>query len=467
MHQIPLSDLHVRPGRLLEWTLCRPMQHAPDRAKLASYNQEKHFTAAVSAREENAPEKNWVASTFELTGPPDVAALEAALRLFVRRHEVLRCGFERLAGDLRCDVIPPAEIGFDRTDVGGFGTAEEVRAYLNRRITNTINTLDWPLFLAGAVLRPDGATVYLAFDHIVCDGMSLVIAVNELATAYEANRRGEPVVLPAVGSYLDFGDTQRDRYAGLRADGPELAYWRSFIASAGTFFPRIPLDFGVPDGAVHPATNETIPLLDDAEATAFEERCRTHGAKLFMGLLAAVGMALRDVAGVPVYRGLMPIGERKLEPWDRSFGWFVNTLPIEFPIPPDAGFDTVLAGARAGFRDLIRSVDTPFVKAWELLAPQYYGLRSWPYPVNFFSFLDYRRLPGAAQHDRWRPTTIPQATHSNTGNMWLFRNARGVYLNTIYPDTPQGRAAMSAYRGAIARTVAGVAADARIPAHAG
>jgi hypothetical protein len=282
-----------------------------------------------------------------------------------------------------------------------------------------------------------------------------------MQVAYEAISRGRPPELPDVGSYLDFGDAQRDRFTAMTADGPELAHWRRFVAANGDFFPRVPLDFGVADQQLYPATNETTHLLDDARATALERVCAEHGGKLFQGVLATVGMALAEVSGVRTYRGLLPVGERKDPAWRQAFGWFVNTMPIEFPVAPDMDFAAVLAGVRDGWKELIANVDTPFIKAWELLAPHYYQLRMWPFPVNFYSFIDFRKLPGAQRAGQWRPRTIPEASHANTGNMWFFRNADGVFLNTIFPDTEQGHAAMTAYRAAIGRILHEVTATPR------
>jgi hypothetical protein len=379
----------------------------------------------------------------------------------VRRHEVLRCAFEGVDADLRCRIITPEDVVLDRHDAGAFATADETRNYLEKRFNETINTLGWPLFIMGAVLGEASTTVYMAFDHIVCDGMSLVMATNDMQVAYEAISRGRPPELPDVGSYLDFGDAQRDRFTAMTADGPELAHWRRFVAANGDFFPRVPLDFGVADQQLYPATNETTHLLDDARATALERVCAEHGGKLFQGVLATVGMALAEVSGVRTYRGLLPVGERKDPAWRQAFGWFVNTMPIEFPVAPDMDFAAVLAGVRDGWKELIANVDTPFIKAWELLAPHYYQLRMWPFPVNFYSFIDFRKLPGAQRAGQWRPRTIPEASHANTGNMWFFRNADGVFLNTIFPDTEQGHAAMTAYRAAIGRILHEVTATPR------
>ncbi|MFE3934094.1 condensation domain-containing protein, partial [Streptomyces goshikiensis] len=130
----------------------------------------------------------------------------------VRRHVVLRCEFRRLAGELSCAPFTPAELALDAVPVGSFDTSEGLRGFLTERFTRSIDTLSWPLFTMGAVLREDSATVYLAFDHIVCDGMSMPIVVREVLTEYEALRRGLDAGLPAAApSYLDFADEQLRR----------------------------------------------------------------------------------------------------------------------------------------------------------------------------------------------------------------------------------------------------------------
>ncbi|MFY1828332.1 condensation domain-containing protein [Myxococcus fulvus] len=457
MHQLPLEQAGFHAGHVHEWRL-RPAANtlaalaAGDRP--ASYNQEKHFAAAVSARQEHVSEDYWIGLSFRIPGPLDLAALEAALLHFVKRHEVLRCGFEQLiAGDLRCDVMTPSQVRLERTDVGHFASGAAVTAHIQQTFNRDIDTLSWPLFVMGVVVEASQATVYMGFDHILCDGLSLVFAVEDVQRDYAALAAGlTPAVEPA-GSYLDFGDAQRHRYSKLTADSPELDYWRAFIADAGDLFPHIPLELGLESGRMYPALNSTVRLLDDAGAQAFERLCQQRDTKLFMGLLAVVGMALRDISGSQVYRGFMPISERKDPRWRKSFGWFVNTLAIRFPIADGMKFPEVVEGVREGFEQLLRSVDVPFVKVWELLAPQYFHLRTWPFPVNFFSFLDYRKLPGADLLDVWRPKTMPESSHSNTGNMWFFRNAEGLFLHSIICDVPQSVDAFARYRAAIAATL--------------
>ncbi|MFF4830306.1 condensation domain-containing protein [Streptomyces sp. NPDC001315] len=416
--------------------------------------------------------------TFEIAGRLDTAALESALRLLVQRHEVLRCEFQRLAGDLNCTALSPEAITLEAEEVGHFHTADELHTYLDKTF-KSLDTLSWPLFLMGAVVRETNSTVYLCFDHIVCDGLSMPVVVNELQTAYAALTIGRPVELPASGSYLDFGDDQRRRYTSLRPDDDRLSYWRHFIDRNGGFFPRFPFDIGVSEDCLYPLVNRSHRLLDAQQTEALAAGARASGGSVFTGVLAAAATAQHRFGGPAVYRGMLPISERSStetsqtsatsnapDEWQHSIGWFVNTMPIEFRVG-EGGTDhaTTMRRARAAHTELQRHVGVPFVRAWELLAPETFSLHSWPYPVNFFSYIDFRRTPGGDQHPLWNPTLHVWATRGNGISHWFHRTATGLHVNMLHVDTPQAHEISDALHHELLRVlleIAGLRNDALV-----
>ncbi|MFI5619826.1 condensation domain-containing protein [Streptomyces sp. NPDC051567] len=457
MRQFPLEMHEVTPGRVVEWRLRSTAEQAGERVdaagRRASFNQDKHFTVAEESRAADDPAASWLAVTFEVAGALDEAALAQSLLSFVGRHEVLRCAFRRLAGELACEPLAPGELALDSEEVGAFDSSELLRGFLVERFKRSIDTLSWPLFTMGAVVRADSATVYLAFDHIVCDGMSMPIVVHEVLTSYEALCRGEECVLAPAPSYLDFADEQRRRYLSIDAGDARLDYWKTFIARNGAFFPRFPLDLGVEPDRMYPIVNEASLLLDAAEADVFEKTCLAAGGKPFMGVLAAVAVCLREAGGPGVYRGFMPVSERGRGTWADSVGWFVNTMPIEFDASPGRDFAQVMAAVREGFAEMIGHIDVPFVRAWELLAPEEFAARSWPYPVNFFSYIDMRKCRGAERHEEWRPASHVWSARANGACSWFQRDTDGLHMNSIYVDTPAARRTMGDFLEALRRTV--------------
>ncbi|WP_405786281.1 condensation domain-containing protein [Streptomyces sp. NBC_01367] len=461
MRQFPLEMHHMAPGRVVEWRLRSTAVEAADTGdpvgRKASFNQDKHFTVAEESRAADDPVASWVAVTFEVTGRLDEQALAQSLLSFVQRHEVLRCAFRRLAGEVACEPFDPAGLTLEPQQVGAFETSDLLRDFLVERFKRSIDTLSWPLFIMGAVEREESATVYLAFDHIVCDGMSMPIVAREVSLGYEALCTGESAELPPAPSYLDFAEEQRRRYLSIDASDERLGYWKAFMGQAGEFFPRFPLDLGVEPGRMYPIVNESSTLLDAAEAEVFEKTCLAAGGKPFMGVLASVAVCLREAGGPGVYRGFMPVSERGRDTWAHSVGWFVNTLPIEFDASPGRDFTQVMASVRAGFSEMMSHLDVPFVRAWQLLAPEEFAARSWPYPVNFFSYIDMRKCPGAERHDEWRPTTHVWSARANGACSWFQRDTDGMHMNSIYVDTPAARRTMGDFQEGLRLTVQEIA----------
>ncbi|WP_264300167.1 condensation domain-containing protein [Streptomyces phaeolivaceus] len=435
--------------------------------------------------------------TFEIAGLLDTEALESALLLLVRRHEVLRSEFQRLAGDLNCTALAPESMVLEAEEAGRFHTADDLHIHLDKTF-KSIDTLSWPLFLMGAVVREASATVYLCFDHIVCDGLSMPVVVNELQTSYAALTARRTPQLPPAGSYLVFGDEQRRRYAALRADDDRLTYWKDFIRGNGGFFPRFPFDLGVPEDQLYPLVNRSLPLLDPRRTDALAAGARTSGGSVFTAVLAAAATAQHRFGGPGVYRGLLPISERTEEgagepgresrrepgrepgrkaetesgsglardlggtpnPWQHSIGWFVNTMPIEFRVG-EGGADhaTTIARARTAYGELQRHAGVPFVRAWELLAPETFSLHHWPCPVNFFSYIDFRRTPGGLQHPLWKPTLHVWAARGNGISHWFHRTATGLHVNMLHVDTPQAHEISDALHAELVRVLLEIAGE--------
>ncbi|GAA0348429.1 alpha/beta fold hydrolase [Streptomyces blastmyceticus] len=458
--QIPVAELDVFPGCAVEWRV-RAMEPrgAAEAARprgIASYNQEEGFTTAQDAHGADDPVFVHEVVTFEIQGRLDRPALDSALLYFVRRHEVLRCTFQQLAGDLSCDVLEPDDVALETIDSGYFDSSVELRSHLARFIRK-IDALSGLLFVMGAVIGDERTTVYLAFDHLVTDGVSASIAVHDVATAYAAFSCGRQPVLPEAGSYLTFSHEQRRRIGSMDVDDDRLDHWKAFMARNGDFFPPFPLDLGLEPGRMYPAVNETDTLLAEVEVEALEARCRAANGRLFMGLLAAVGISLRKEGGPEVYRGFMPVSGRGQGPYTHSMGWFANPMPIEFSVAKGKDLTEVMTDVRTASSEMRKHVDVPFVKALHLLAPQYSAMSSWPYAVNLFSYLDFRKTPGSGNHAAWKARKHVWVSHSNGICFFFHRNDTGLCVNSVFADTPQARHTKEAFRETLSRTLENMA----------
>ncbi|MEV7419897.1 condensation domain-containing protein [Streptomyces sp. NPDC089919] len=463
MLQLPGPELVIAPGRAVEWRVHTVTGGTPAPGRTPSHNQEYHFVACApppgQAEDPDGrpgPRTDSFAVTFEIDGRLDEPALEAALLHCVRRHEVLRCDFRpSAAGGLDIEVAEPADVKLERIDRGTTASTAEARAYAERFLRST-DTRRGPWFVMGATVRRDSATVHLVCDHLVTDGTSLMVLVHDVATAYEAFAAGRQPQLPLPGGFLDHGRAERERAAAARPDDAALAPWRGFIARNGGPFPKFPLDLGIEPGAGAPAVNSTDPLLDRAGAAALEARLRTLGAGVPAGVLAALGVSLRAEGGPDVHRALVPVSTRGRGRHAHGAGWFVNLVPVEFPVPEGAELAPTVAGVRDASTRMVRAGRIPFVVMLRLLAPEHYA-RPWPHAVNFSSYMDYRAVPGAARHAARRVAGYTSVPATNGMFLWVFRSDAGIHLNCVHVDTREARRVKAALIGTLSRTLENMA----------
>ncbi|QES51646.1 hypothetical protein DEJ50_31135 [Streptomyces venezuelae] len=465
MLQLPVEDMEMAPGYAVEWTVSaagtagHPEESDP--AALASYNQQDHFSVAQALRAADVGYASYIGGSFEIPGSLDRAALEAALLHLVRRHEVLRCVFREAADGPAVEVVPPQDVKLERVDVGRIGSAAEARAYVQQFLRGT-DTLRGPWIVMGAMIREGSASVYFACDHLLSDGVSTPVAIHDIATAYAAYAQGREPVLPEAGGFLAHGAAERRRGEAMGPEDALLDHWKRFVArNGGQVFPSLPLDLGIEPGVPYRAVNEADTLLPAGRLEAMEARCRSVGARTSTGVLAALGVSLKREGGPDVHRALVPVSTRGRGPYEHGMGWFVNTLPVEFPVADDSDFAGVMAGAQEAMDTMRPYAGVPFVRAFDLLTADQTGPRIWPFAVSFFSYLDFRRTPGAHSHLAWKAHKYVSTTHSNGMFLWFHRNHTGLHLNSIFVDTPQARRAKAALTGTLVQTLDNIARTGR------
>lgn len=458
MLQQPLADLDITPGYVVEWALERSEGRSGSE-QLTSYNQRKHYAVTGDTEVPGQSVDSWIALTFELSGPLDRSAFAAALQAFATRHEILRCDFDRAEadGDLTCAVIDSEDVVTTPLDVGFIESAEVLREHIFSFFCDRTDTAAWPLIAVGTVEGPHSTTVFVACDHLVSDGGSVPIIARDLSTAYDAEIHGDPAVLPAAGSYVDFSEQQRRAYDTLAATDPRLARWRTFMSRNGGFFPKFPLDLGIEDDLVmHPAVNRTDELAGKDAAAELSACCADRSVRMPAVLLAATGAALRELGGPDTYRTLMPVGERGSGEFAGSIGWFVNTMPVEFCVAAHLEFEEIVARANNAVTEMLADVDVPFVQAWYALAPELAELPAWPYAVNFFSYMDFRKAAGGDDPVVNRGSMHVWSSSSNGICNWFHRNNDGLFVNTIRVDTPQAQVTERAVVDLVRKNLSGL-----------
>ncbi|MET9446129.1 condensation domain-containing protein [Streptomyces cinerochromogenes] len=461
-----IQRCEVRPGRLVEWTLSPATVAAatalPEDSRPPAYIQESHIRTAKCVREDGLFVPTWLGTAFDLPGPVDLDVLERALHAWTLRHETLRSGFRWAGDELRRFTLDAADVSLRREEAGHFPDADGLARHLQHRFDTVADALRWPNLIYTAVVRDDGASVYMAFDHSNVDAYSLQRIAAEIHELYAAGLAGsEPDHGVPPASYVDFCEIERTGADGIDGRHAIVDRWREFIRRCDGTLPGFPVDLGLAPGGQLPRQQMLCePLADADAAAAFEAYCRPYGGSL-VGVLAATGLIVHELGGQPVYRTVVPFHTRVKSRWSDSVGWYVGGAPIEVPVGRTRGFPEALRAVRAELQANRSLARMPLARVLRLLGADFRPTS--PDMYSIVSYVDARAIPGAGRWAQWNAYGLMRVSYGDQVCVWVNRLPEGLWLASRYPDTDVAAKTVRLYVERLRDRIASVA-DGSLPA---
>ncbi|MBV9791051.1 MAG: amino acid adenylation domain-containing protein, partial [Chloroflexi bacterium] len=208
----------------------------------------------------------------------------------------------------------------------------------------------------------------LALHHIITDGWSTGVLLEDLVVLYQAAAAGQASTLPDLAvQYADFAVWQRGWLQGEVLER-QIGYWREQLAGAPALL-ELPTDFPRPAaqsfrGAMVQGT------LPSELAEALRELSRAEGTTLFMTLLAGYQALLARYSGQSDILVGVPIAGRLRPELASLIGFFVNTLVMRASLAEQPTVRDLLAQVRHVALDAYAHQDIPFEQLVEVLQPE-------------------------------------------------------------------------------------------------
>lgn len=278
----------------------------------------------------------------------DPKKLENVIVKLIQRHESLRTSFAIVADQ----VVQKVHDEFDFC-LHYRQSAEENTTALIDRFIKPFNLAACPLLRAELVRLPTGKHLFLLdMHHIVSDGFSMQICLQELALLYQGME-----VAPPKLQYKDFSAWQYElcRKGVLKA---QQEYWLKLlqgelpVLNMPTDYPRPTVDNLHGDRVRFKAHRHVTTLLKKLAAE--------QGVTLYMLLLAAFNVLLARYSGQEDLIVGTPIAGRHYADLDKVVGLFVNTLALRNYPESNKTFLSFLGEVRKNVLGAFQNQDFPF-----------------------------------------------------------------------------------------------------------
>ncbi|WP_179957672.1 non-ribosomal peptide synthetase [Exilibacterium tricleocarpae] len=310
---------------------------------------------------------------LRLDGRLNSAALAAAFKAVVERHQVLRTGIEASESGEPLQVVHSSEDFCvdvnDLTALHGENQHQAITHLMREESIEPFN-LATDLMLRVKLLKCAEQThvLLITLHHIAADAWSGVILVREFPQLYQALTGAKPVPLetPAF-QYTDYAYWQRH---WLRGDvlNTHLDFWRQRLR-------ELPEVHGLPLDHPRPAQQDyrgaTCEQLLDADTTrGLNALARTGDATLFMVLHAAFAVLLCRFSHEDDIVIGTPVANRELAELESMVGFFVNTLVLRSDLSDNPDFLTVLERSKHYLLGAYEHQQLPFERLVDDLRPE-------------------------------------------------------------------------------------------------
>ncbi len=284
------------------------------------------------------------AMLWEVDERLDPELTKEASRQILIHHDVLRTRFARTdAGWTQVIAEPVGDVPFSWIDLTPLPEAERIDALQAEaeRLQASLDLTAGPLFRAAVFDLGGGRPLrlWMALHHLVSDGVTWRILMEDLLAAYQQQAESRSVLLPLKTTSYQRWAQALEEFAQTEPVLREVPYWLSLAAPP---LASIPLDFADGKNDEGSARAVTLALSPEETDAWMHAQSGADVPETEAALLAALALAFSDwIGGESLLIAMERHGrEEVLEGLDlsRTVGWFTSIFPfrLDLSMPGDA-----------------------------------------------------------------------------------------------------------------------------------
>jgi amino acid adenylation domain-containing protein len=287
-----------------------------------------------------------IPAAFVFEGQLDLAALEASFKAVIARHEILRTAFRDNELDGIGQFIVPAEdvpFKLAYTDVRNREDRDVVvKKAVQEEISRPFDLAALPLLRAGIYqLAVDKWVCSYVMHHIISDGWSMDLLIQELLLYYNGFISGETPVLPPLRiQYKDYAFWHNQQLKGVAME-THRSWWLKQLEGE---LPVLALPGDKPRPSVKTYNGGTVVRrINPVMTRGLKTLCHQNDTSLFTGLLTLVNIVLYRYTGQEEMIIGTPTAGRDHIELEEQLGLYLNTLALRCSCKGEANFRDLLA----------------------------------------------------------------------------------------------------------------------------
>ncbi|MGP9766974.1 amino acid adenylation domain-containing protein [Halomonas sp. AOP13-D3-9] len=314
-----------------------------------------------------------ITGALTLKGALDSGALRGSFAALISRHEALSTVFrDDGEGGVMQVVQADSNFALHEVDLGHMAKDEQEVAIENQvdRLCNDPFDLEQGPMLRVGLLRlaEEEHLLVVVIHHIISDGWSMQLIIDEFTADYRARVMGETWQSPALPiQYADYALWQR-QWMEAGEKERQLDYWQTEL---GDEHPVLQLPTDRPrrnDGHYHAACHQI--MFPELLVSGLRQRAQAQGATLFMTLLTGFQALLYRYTGQENIRVGVPIANRHRTETQSVVGFFVNTQVLRNQLDGRRSLAEALQQSKRAALDAQEYQDLPFEQLVEALQPE-------------------------------------------------------------------------------------------------
>ncbi|MEA5617974.1 amino acid adenylation domain-containing protein [Cronbergia sp. UHCC 0137] len=298
---------------------------------------------------------------LRFTGSLSASVLESCFNEIIRRHEILRTAFTMVDGQPVQIISPSLTIPLEIIDLQNLPNTErisEAQRLAALEYEHHFDLASVPL-IKTKLLQLNQKEYWLTINmhHIITDGWSLGLLLEELRIIYTAFANGLPSPLPELPvQYADFTLWQR-QYFNEKAIEKQLAYWLEKLSNTS----QISDDFSPTQLQMINSTSASVysVVLSVSLVASMETFSRSQKVTLFVIILTALKILFFQYSREKDILVMATVGNRSVVETEKMLGCFINDIILRCHISSEQTGLTFLEQVQETLIEAINNKEIP------------------------------------------------------------------------------------------------------------